>query len=217
MRIARPARASIKLATLALKALLNLTVWEKQRYCEVFNQSVVMAVEGPVRRTAALNRRMHPEATAHSDLSYRQDGEDASAREFLTGAPGTAERSDASSLPPHPSPAVRERQGEAPKAGKFKTVSQLVVAMNRFKGIFIGDCLLIVLDHAQLHAIEDSVWPIFRKQPRVETGGRISPDLNMPMTLKYGLLSARVNVHFIRLEWTLDLNVLQPHVCQKLY
>lgn len=41
-------------------------------------------------------------------------------------------------LPPHPDAAARERERTMGKTGRFKAVSQLVVAMNRFKGALIS-------------------------------------------------------------------------------
>lgn len=111
-----------------------LLAWEERKILDRIRPNS-MAVEGPVRRATAVNRRLVPQADFESELREtlgdHPENEETSAREFLTGG---GVKSDVSALPPHPDAEVRRREGHAGKAGKFKTVSQLVLAMNRFKG-----------------------------------------------------------------------------------
>lgn len=77
-----------------------------------------MATERPMKRTSSLVKRQNKEE------------EDVALRTRLTAGPSEDE---ASSLPPRYPSSGEERQ-DGYKPGRFKAVSQLVVAMNRFKG-----------------------------------------------------------------------------------
>ena len=78
-----------------------------------------MAVDGPMKRTSSLVKRQNAE------------DDDRTLRTRLT-SPSTEE--EARALPPqHPQTSEARRSEYRP--GRFKAVSQLVVAMNRFKGV----------------------------------------------------------------------------------
>ena len=64
-------------------------------------------------------------------MEQRGEPEDASLRMGLTSG---ATSDDYSHLPPLPSMAGKRKQPELNSAGRFKVVSHLVLAMNRFKG-----------------------------------------------------------------------------------
>lgn len=83
---------------------------------------VAMSVEGPPPASTLTLRKPY--------LEKRRDSEDSTLRMSLTAA---GPNEDASRLPSSPMSGKR-KQPELNAAGKFKAVSQLVVAMNRFKG-----------------------------------------------------------------------------------
>ena len=76
-----------------------------------------MSAERPMKRTSSLVKRQNNEE------------EDRSLRTRLTEAPA---EDDAPSLPPAYPQGEENKRSHRP--GRFKAVSQLVVAMNRFKG-----------------------------------------------------------------------------------
>ena len=79
--------------------------------------TLTMSAERPMKRTSSLVKRQKEE-------------EDRSLRTRLTESPADQE---ASSLPPA-YPLTDEKKAGPQRPGRFKAVSQLVVAMNRFKG-----------------------------------------------------------------------------------
>lgn len=81
---------------------------------------LVMALDGPMKRNSSLVRR-------------QQEEEDDSALRARLKAPTTED--EPSTLPPQ-YPQTGENESSTSRPGKFKAVSQLVLAMNRFKGVF---------------------------------------------------------------------------------